>query len=72
MLIHIPAWLVPTIEKFPKNHKFTVGDRIQIIALDVLEALIEAAHEHAAPCFRESGVGAKASTAPKRKRPVST
>lgn len=38
------AWLVPTIEKFPKNHKFTVGDRIQNIALDVLEALIEATY----------------------------
>jgi hypothetical protein len=38
------AWLVPTIEKFPKNHKFTVGDRIQVIALDVLEALIEATY----------------------------
>jgi hypothetical protein len=23
------AWLVPTIEKFPKSHKFTIGDRIQ-------------------------------------------
>jgi hypothetical protein len=21
------AWLVPTIEKFPKSHKFTIGDR---------------------------------------------
>jgi hypothetical protein len=33
------AWLVPTIEKFPKSHKFTIGDRIETIAL---EALIEA------------------------------
>jgi hypothetical protein len=31
------VWLVPTIEKFPKSHRFTVGDRIQIIALDVLD-----------------------------------
>jgi hypothetical protein len=22
------AWLVPTIEKLPKSHKFTIGDRI--------------------------------------------
>jgi hypothetical protein len=35
------AWLVPTIEKFPKSHKFTIGDRIEMIVLDVLEALIE-------------------------------
>ena len=32
------------IENFPKNHKFTIGDRIQMIALDVLEALIEATY----------------------------
>jgi hypothetical protein len=36
------AWLVPTIEKFPKSHKFTIGDRIETIAFDVLEALIQA------------------------------
>jgi hypothetical protein len=33
---------VPTIEKFPKSHKFTIGDRIETIAFDVLEALIQA------------------------------
>ena len=38
------AWLVPTIEKFPKSHKFTIGDRIETTALDVLEALIEATY----------------------------
>jgi hypothetical protein len=38
------AWLVPTIEKFPKSHKFTIGDRIEMIALEVLEALIEATY----------------------------
>jgi 23S rRNA-intervening sequence protein len=38
------AWLVPTIEKFPKSHKFTIGDRIETIALDVLEELIEATY----------------------------
>jgi 23S rRNA-intervening sequence protein len=38
------VWLVPTIEKFPRSHKFTLGDRIETIALDVLEALIEATY----------------------------
>jgi hypothetical protein len=33
---------VLAIEKFPKSHKFTIGDRIKTIALDMLEALIEA------------------------------
>ena len=37
-------WLGPTLEKFPKSHKFTLGDRIQNQALDVLEALIEATY----------------------------
>ena len=35
------AWLARAIEKFPKSHKFTLGDR----AFDVLEALIEATLE---------------------------
>jgi hypothetical protein len=34
------AWFVPMIEKLLKSQKFTIGDRIQTIALDVLEALI--------------------------------
>ena len=37
-------WLGPAIEKFPKSHKFTLGDRIQNQALDILEALIEATY----------------------------
>ena len=38
------TWLAPAIEKFPKSHKFTTGDRIHNVALDVLEALIEATY----------------------------
>src|SRR5262245_9873118 len=37
-------WLAPTLEKFPRSHKFTIGDRIEALALDVLEALIEATY----------------------------
>ena len=37
-------WLVPTIEGFPRSQKFMLGDRIQSIALAVLEALIEATY----------------------------
>jgi hypothetical protein len=37
-------WLAPTLEKFPRSHKFTIGDRIETLALDVLEALIEATY----------------------------
>ncbi|MCI0598540.1 MAG: diversity-generating retroelement protein Avd [Beijerinckiaceae bacterium] len=38
------TWLAPAIEKFPRSHKFTTGDRIQNLALDVLETLIEATY----------------------------
>ena len=38
------VWLAPTLEKFPRSHKFTIGDRIEVLALDVLEALIEATY----------------------------
>lgn len=37
-------WLGPTLENFPKDKKFTLGDRIQNQALDILEALIEATY----------------------------
>src|SRR5262249_45721973 len=37
-------WLGPTLEKFPRDKKFTLGDRIQGLALDILEALIEATY----------------------------
>ena len=36
--------LFPAVEKFPKSHKFTLSDRIETIALNVLEALIEATY----------------------------
>jgi hypothetical protein len=41
---HFLVWLIPMVAKFPKNHKFTIGDRIQTTALDVLECLIEATY----------------------------
>lgn len=39
-------WLAPTVEKFPRSQKFTLGDRMQTAALDVLDALIEATYTH--------------------------
>jgi hypothetical protein len=38
------TWLMPTIEKFPRSHKITLGDRIENVALDVLDALIGATY----------------------------
>ena len=39
------AWLIPTLEKFPRSQKILLGDRIQATALDVLEQLIEATYK---------------------------
>ena len=51
-------WLVPTVEKFPKAQKFTLGDRIQGSALDVLERLIEATYSRAAmPLLAAANLG---------------
>ncbi len=41
------AWLILTLEKFPRSQKFLLGDRIQVTALDVLEQLIEATYTRA-------------------------
>ena len=37
-------WLVPTVDKFPRARKFTLGDRIETTALDVLDGLIAATY----------------------------
>ena len=41
------VWLVPTLEKFPRSQKFLLGDRIQMLALDVQDRLIEATYSRA-------------------------
>ena len=35
-------WLLPMVEKYPRAKKFTLGDRIENTALDVLESLMKA------------------------------
>jgi hypothetical protein len=35
-------WLVPTVEKFPRSQKFLLGDRLQSLAYDVIDGLVEA------------------------------
>lgn len=41
-------WFIPAVEKFPRDQKFLLGDRMQNIAADVLEALIEATYQRVA------------------------
>lgn len=37
-------WLVPAVDGFPRRQKFLLGDRIQRVALDVLESLVDATY----------------------------
>ncbi len=39
-------WLLPTTEKFPKRVRFTFADRINTLALDIVEDLVEARYAH--------------------------
>ena len=36
-------WLVPQLDKFPRNRRFTLGERLEQALLEVLELLVEAA-----------------------------
>jgi 23S rRNA-intervening sequence protein len=37
-------WLIPVLEALPRKQKFQLGDRLQTMALDVLDNLVEAAY----------------------------
>ncbi len=37
-------WLMPQISKLPRSHKFTLGDRVANLGLDVLMLLVEASY----------------------------
>ena len=38
-------WLLPSLEKFPKKSRFTITNRIENLALDIVELLIEAKYQ---------------------------
>lgn len=38
-------WLTPTLENFPKSQRFLLGDRLQTLAMDVVEHVIEATYD---------------------------
>ncbi|MDD2882851.1 MAG: diversity-generating retroelement protein Avd [Rhodoferax sp.] len=51
-------WLTPVLEKFPRSHKFTLGERIYTGTLDVLDRLIEATYSrHATPMLLQANMG---------------
>ncbi len=37
------VWLIPQLDKFPRVRRFTLGERMETILLEVLELLVEAA-----------------------------
>jgi hypothetical protein len=37
-------WLMPQLDKFPRVRRFTLGERIEVAVLDVLELLVEVAY----------------------------
>lgn len=37
-------WIIPQLDKFPRNRRFTLGDRIETGLLDVLELLVQATY----------------------------
>ncbi len=41
----LTAWAVPAIAKFPRSHRFVLGERMENALYDVLEMLIEARYD---------------------------
>jgi len=37
-------WLIPLLDQFPRNRRFTLGERIESGLLDVLQFLVEASY----------------------------
>jgi len=37
-------WLIPQLDKFPRVRRFTLGERLEAVLLEVLELLVEAAY----------------------------
>ena len=38
------GWLIPVLDQFPRQRRFTLGERLETGLLGVLEALVEAAY----------------------------
>jgi hypothetical protein len=41
------AWIIPKLDQFPRQRRFTLGERIETGLLQVLEQLIKASYQHA-------------------------
>ena len=38
------AWLIPQLDKFPRNRRFTLGERIESKVIHILECLVSATY----------------------------
>ncbi len=38
------VWLIPLLDNFPRNRRFTLGERLESGMLEILECLVEAAY----------------------------
>jgi hypothetical protein len=38
------VWMIPQLDKMPRQRRFTLGDKLELILLDVLESLVTAAY----------------------------
>lgn len=51
-------WLIPVLDGMPRRQKYQLGDRVQTQALDVQEALVEAAYtRERAALLRQANMG---------------
>lgn len=39
------AWMIPLLHKLPRDHRFTLGDRLETRMLDLLEDLLRATYD---------------------------
>ena len=37
-------WLIPLLDNFPRNRRFTLGERLEAGVIEILELLVEAAY----------------------------
>lgn len=40
---NLMIWLIPLLDNFPRNRRFTLGERLESRLLEILELLVEAA-----------------------------
>lgn len=48
------AWIIPKLDQFPRNRRYTLGERIENGLLLVLENLIQAAYQKSQPTYLQT------------------